>query len=152
MSHFTNEELIKATRAHFFASKYSTVEQFTRYSGLWPAELGKRQFNNWNYEKRAFLQKELSKDSALAETYKMNLSERLSLVSQIIDLITVEIANLKGIEPKDLKLFVDTFEKLTTIQDKTIALMKVDAVRENEFNKNKESILGALQTKQRRTI
>ena len=152
MSQFTLEELIKETRNHFFASKYSTVEQFTRYSGLWPAELGSRQFNNWNHEKRVFLQKQLSKDSALAETYKMNLSERLSLVSQIIDLITMEIANLEGIDPKDLKVLVDTFEKLTTIQDKTIALMKVDAVRENEFNKNKESVLSALQTKKRRSL
>lgn len=152
MGEFVLDELIKETRAHFFASKYSTVEHFQKFSGLWPAELGGRQFNSWNHEKRVFLQKQLSKDSALAETYKMNLSERLGLVSQIIDLITLEVANMQGIQPKDLKTLVDTLEKLTTIQDKTIGLMKIDAVRENEFNKNKESVLSALQTKKRRSV
>lgn len=147
MDKFQFEDTLKEMKAQFFASKYSTIEQFSRYSGLWDSELDPNRVSHWNNEKRLFLQKRLAKDTALGETYKMNLTERLSLTSQVIDLIGAEIQNMVDLDPKGIKSLVDTFEKLTTIQDRTISLLKIDAIKDDEFNKNKSSILDELKGK-----
>ena len=75
MDKFQFNDMLKEVRVQFFASKYATVKQFAQYSGLWPSEFDPNKVPHWNNEKKAFLEKEISKDTALGASYQQNLKE-----------------------------------------------------------------------------
>lgn len=147
MDKFQFNDLVKEVRAQFFASKYATVKQFAQYSGLWPSEFDPNRFPHWNNQKKAFLEKEISKDTALGASYQQNLKERLALTNQLMDVLQAlaqEEAASAAPDIKQIENILKSMEKIVAIQDKTTQLLQIEAVREDQFNKNKTSVLDAL--------
>ena len=147
MDKFQFNDMLKELRAQFFASKYSTVKQFAQYSGLWPSDFNADRLPHWNKEKKEFLEKEISKDTALGASYQQNLKERLALTNQLMDVLQALAQDeATSAEPdiKQIENILKSMEKITAIQDKTTQILQVEAVREDKFNQNKASVLDAL--------
>lgn len=147
MDKFQFNDLLKEVRAQFFASKYATVKQFAQYSGLWPSEFNPDKLSHWNNEKKAFLEKEISKDTALGASYQQNLKERLALTNQLMDVLQAlaqEEAASATPDIKQIESILKSMEKIVSIQDRTTQILQIEAVREDQFNKNKASVLDAL--------
>lgn len=147
MDKFQFNDMLKEVRVQFFASKYATVKQFAQYSGLWPSEFDPNKVPHWNNEKKAFLEKEISKDTALGASYQQNLKERLALTNQLMDVLQAlakEESTTEAPDIKQIENILKSMEKIVSIQDKTTQILQIEAVREDQFNKNKASVLEAL--------
>jgi len=150
MDSFKFNDMLREMRAQFFASKYSTVKQFAQYSGLWPSEFDANRVSHWNKEKKEFLEKELSKDTAIGASYQQNLKERLALTNQLMDVLqslAKEEATSQEPDIKQIENILKSMEKITTIQDKTTQILQIETIKEDQFNKNKASVLDALRPK-----
>jgi hypothetical protein len=104
-------------------------------------------YSYWNREKKTFLQKELDKDNALRETYINNLTERVALTNKIVDVLHSAIQQQVSSDQVDIKqlgVIIQGIQRLTEIQDKSLALLKIDAIKDDAYNKNKSSILDVL--------
>lgn len=147
MNYFEFKDKLVELKLTFFQSKYSTVDQFARYSGLWPNEYDPKFCRGWNNEKRQFMEKALKEDKALRETYTHNLNERVALANKMIDMLHRKLETQDDIEElnvKEMHNIVQSIQKLADIQDKSLSLLKIDAIQEDKFNENKASILDAL--------
>ena len=148
MNYFEFKDQLTELKLSFFASKYSTVDQFARYSGLWLEGYDPGKCRHWNKEKRHFMEKALKEDKALRETYTYNLNERVALANKMVDMLHKKLDTNYDIEElnvKEMHNIVQSIQKLADMQDKTLALLKIDATMDEKFNENKSSILDALQ-------
>ena len=137
-------ELIAELRLAFFESSYSTVEMFAKYSDLWDPELNPHKFIEWNYEKKAFLNEQITRDEAARENYISNLGERIAMTSQLIDFLQEKVKKLKqsdDLNLKEIHTIVQSIQKLTEVQDKSMTILKIDGAKSEAFNKNKRTVL-----------
>lgn len=140
-------ELIAELRLAFFESSYSTVEMFAKYADLWDPTLNPHKFVEWNYEKKAFLNEQITRDEAARETYIANLSERIAMTSQLIDILQEKVEVLKAdpdLNLREIKTLVESIQKLTDIQDKSMTILKIDGAKSENFNKNKRTVLDVI--------
>ncbi len=147
INYFEFKDTLAELKLSFFASKYSTVDQFARYSGIWPKDFDPNKVKGWNYEKKHFMEKALKEDLSLRETYTYNLNERVALANKMVDMLHKKLDTTDDIEDlnvKEMHNIVQSIQKLADMQDKTLALLKIDAVQQEQFNENKASILDAL--------
>ena len=137
-------ELIAELRLAFFESSYATVEMFAKYSGVWDPELNAHKYIDWNYEKKAFLNEQITRDEAARETYITNLSERVAMTSQMIDFLQEKIKKLKqdpDLNLREIHIIVQSIQKLADVQDKSMTILKIDGAKSEAFNKNKRTVL-----------
>lgn len=142
-----DNELIAELRLAFFESKYSTVEMFAKYSETWEPQFDARKFVEWNYEKKGFLNEQITKDEAARESYIANLGDRIAMTSQLIDILQEKVEILKqdaGLNLRELNVIVQSIQKLTEIQDKSMTILKIDGAKTETFNKNKRTVLDKL--------
>jgi hypothetical protein len=93
------------------------------------------------------MEKALKEDQSLRETYTYNLNERVALANKMVDMLHKKLDTTDDIEElnvKEMHNIVQSIQKLADMQDKTLALLKIDAVQQEQFNENKASILDAL--------
>ena len=142
-----DNELIAELRLAFFESKYSTVEMFAKYSEAWEPTLDPKKFVEWNYEKKGFLNEQITRDEAARENYIANLTDRIAMTSQLIDILQDKVEMLKqdaGLNLREIKTLVESIQKLTDIQDKSMTILKIDGAKSETFNKNKRTVLDKL--------
>jgi hypothetical protein len=83
----------------------------------------------------------------LRETYINNLTERVALTNKIVDMLHSALQQQISSEQLDVKqvgVIIQGIQRLTEIQDKSLALLKIDAIKDDAYNKNKASILDVL--------
>ena len=147
MNYFEFKDNLAELKLAFFSSKYSTVDQFARYSGLWIDGYDPNKCRHWNHEKRHFVEKALKEDQSLRETYTYNLNERVALANKMVDMLHKKLDtnyDITDLNVKEMHNIVQSIQKLADMQDKTLALLKIDAVQQDKFNENKASLLDAL--------
>lgn len=131
----------------FLSSKYSTVEMFAKYSGVWDKAISVYSCIEWNYEKKSFLDAQLTKDEAAREMYVANLNERVAMTAQLTDILQSKIEELRNesdLDVKEISNIIASIQKLSDIQDKSMQILKIDGARSDKFNTNKRTVVDVL--------
>ena len=131
----------------FLSSKYSTVEMFAKYSGVWDTSISIHSCIEWNYEKKSFLDAQLTKDEAAREMYVTNLNERVAMTAQLTDILQSKIETLRAetdLDVKEISSIIASIQKLSDIQDKSMQILKIDGARSDKFNTNKRTVVDVL--------
>ena len=93
------------------------------------------------------MEKALKEDQSLREVYTYNLNERVALANKMVDMLHQKLDtnyDIEDLNVKEMHNIVQSIQKLADMQDKTLALLKIDAVQQDKFNENKASLLDAL--------
>lgn len=93
------------------------------------------------------MEKALKEDQSLKEVYTYNLNERVALANKMVDMLHQKLDtnyDIDDLNVREMHNIVQSIQKLADMQDKTLALLKIDAVQQDKFNENKSSLLDAL--------
>lgn len=147
MDRFKFESMLDEIKMQFFKSSYSTVAQFARFHSEWPSEFDASRVAHWNKLKKEFLENKLTLDSALGITSRQNLKDRLDIATTLITVLEKMAIQQNQTETPDIKMvkeILTALEKASAVQDKTTDILQIEAIKEDEFTKNKSSVLDEL--------
>lgn len=150
MNKFEFNATFDEIKEQFFLSKYSTIDQFARYSGQWPEGFDYKKLRHWNKEKKEMLQITNADDPAIREQYVKNLVDRTAFTSSILDILEHQVEDLRKQDEPDIKKMneiIKGMKTLTEIQDEAMKKMKIDSIRDDLFSRNKASIMDELKGK-----
>lgn len=137
------EKLIDRLKQKYFASKYTTLASFAKYSGEWPEELNYTSFTHWNKEKFKLRELKAEQEEVIQQNYKYTLIERINFSTKLMEVVENTLLNkLKAgeIEIKDLNQYIKAAAHVSDLQDKTMVVMKIDPSVDKQYQENAAAI------------
>lgn len=137
------EKLLDKLKQKYFASKYTTLASFAKYSGEWPEDLNYTAFTHWNKEKFKLRQLHEEQAEVIQQNYKYTLLERINLSTKLMEIVEnqlLEKAKTGNMEIKELNQFIKAAAHISDLQDKTMVVMKIDPSVDKEYQENANAI------------
>lgn len=137
------EKELDRLKVKYFASKYTTVYSFAKYSGEWPEYLNASSYSHWNKEKVKLRDLEEDQLDAIQQNYKYTLIERINFaakVSEIIEDALMQKAKSGQLDTKELGQLIRAMAHISDLQDRTMVTMKIDPSVDKQYHENAAAV------------